>query len=119
MRKFKNRLSSKEYYKLYPTSSYCGKFYGTGKIHRLPSNGCMEHLPLRPIVPNICTASCQLAKYLAKLLFPLSQSNYKINRPKDLTIKIRCERISENCYIPSFDVKSLFTLVPLGCITIK
>ena len=32
LRKFKNRLSSKEYYQLYPTVSCPGKFYGTSKI---------------------------------------------------------------------------------------
>ena len=73
----------------------------------------MDHLPLRPIVPNIYTASCQLGKYLGKLLFPLSQSNCTINSSKVLPSKIRCEKIPGNCNIVSFDVKSLFTLVPL------
>ena len=68
LRKLKNTLSSKEYYQLYPTVSCPGKFYGTAKIRKLPPNGFIDNLALRPILSNINTASYQLAKYLAKLL---------------------------------------------------
>ena len=51
------------------------KIFMTQKIHKLPTNGFIDHLPLRPIISNIGTKSYQLAKYLAKLLFPLAQSN--------------------------------------------
>ena len=44
------KLKSK---KLYPTVSCPGKFYGTGKLHKLLVNGKTDHLPIRPIVPNI------------------------------------------------------------------
>ena len=51
LRKFKNRLSSKEYYQLYPTGSlWTGNFYGTAKIHKLTPNERIDDLPLRPIV---------------------------------------------------------------------
>ena len=90
-----------------------GKFYCTAKIHMLPPNGFIDKLPLVPIVSNIGTASYQLAKYLAKLLFPLAQCNYTINSTKDLMIKIKNEKIPENYEMVSFDVKSLFTSVPL------
>ena len=113
LRKLKNRLSSKEFYQLYPTGSCPGKFYSTVKIHKLPLNGFIDNLPLRPTVSNIGTASFQLAKYLAKLLSPLAQSNYTINSTKDIMIKIKNEKIPENYEMVSFDVKSLFTLVPL------
>ena len=36
LRKFKSRLSQKEYYQLYPTGSCAGTFYGTTKIYKLP-----------------------------------------------------------------------------------
>ena len=53
-------------------------------------------------------------KYLAKLLSPLAQSNYTINSTKDLMSKIKNEKIiPENYEMVSFDVKSLFTSVPL------
>ena len=113
LRKFKCRLPQKEYYQLYPTGSCAGKFYGTAKIHKLPPDGNISNLPLIPIIPNIGTASYQLAKYLAQLLSPLTRSRYTVNSTKDLTVKIKNEKVLQNCNMVSFDVKSLFTSVPL------
>ena len=53
-------------------------------MHKLPPNGLIDNLALRPIISNIGTASYQLTQYLAKLLSPLAQSNYTINSTKDL-----------------------------------
>ena len=113
MRKFKSRLSQKEYYQLYPTGSCAGIFYGTAKIHKLPPDGNISNLPLRPIISNIGTASYQLAKYLAQLLSPLTRSRYTVNRTKGLLVKIKNEKVPQNCNMVSFDVKSLFTSVPI------
>ena len=113
LRKVKNRLSSNEYYQLYPTGSCAGKFYGTAKIHKLPPNGFIDNLPLKLIISNIGNGSYQAVKYLAKLLSSLAQSNYTINSTKDLMIKIKHEKTPENYEMVSFDVKSFFTSVPL------
>ena len=80
LRKFKSRLSQKEYYQFYPTGSCAGKFYGTAKIHKLPTDGNISNLPLKPIISNIGTASYQLAKYLAQLLSPLIRSRYTVSK---------------------------------------
>ena len=53
LRKLKIRLTIKEYRRLYPTGSNPGGFYGTAKLHKLPPNGTIEKLPIRPIVSNI------------------------------------------------------------------
>ena len=74
----KLKLPSNIYTKIYPTGSLPGKFYGTAKIHKLSRNDTINELPLRPIVSNICTATCHLSKYLAELLSPLSESEYTI-----------------------------------------
>ena len=66
------------------------------KTHKLLTNGFIDNLLLRPIIANIGTKSYQLAKYLAKLLSPLAQSNYTINSTKDFMIKIKNGKISEN-----------------------
>ena len=63
LRKIKNRLSPKDYYQLYPTVSWAGKFYGTANIHELRLDGFIDNLPVIPIISNIGTASYQLAKY--------------------------------------------------------
>ena len=89
------------------------KIFMTQKIHKLPTNRFIDNLLLSPIISNIGTKSYQLAKYLAKLLSPLAQSNYTINSTKDFTMKIKNEKIPENYEMVSFDLKSLATLVPL------
>ena len=67
----KNKLPSFVHSKIYPTGSSPGKFYGTAKLHKFSNNSTVEHLPLRPIISNIGTATYDLAKYLAQLLKPL------------------------------------------------
>ena len=90
-----------------------GRFCGTAKLHKLPPNDTMEGLPIRPIVSNIGTASYHLAKYLAHNLSPLGQSTYTIKSTLDLLGKIKNEQIPLGFTKVSFDLKSLFTLVPL------
>ena len=107
----KTRLSTQQYYQLYPAVSSPGKFYGTAKLHKLPINGTIHDLPIRPVVSNIGTTNYHLVKYLAKVLSPLAYSEYTIRSTIDL--KVKNERISQGFSIVSFDVKSLFTSVPL------
>ena len=90
-----------------------GRFCGTAKLHKLPPNDTMEGLPIRPIASNIGTASYHLAKYLAHNLSPLGQSTYTIKSTLDLMGKIKNEQIPLGFTKVSFDLKSLFTLVPL------
>ena len=113
VRKMKLKLPSSIYSKIYPTGSAPGKFYGTAKIHQLSPNDTINELPLRPIVSNIGTATYRLSKYLAKLLSPLSESEYTIKKTKYFVEKIKKEHIPNDHLLVSFDVKSLFTNVPL------
>ena len=71
----------------------------------------MDQLPIRPINYNIGTATHQLAKYLAKLLSPLSQSQYTVK--KDFIEKIRNVNVPHGFDMISFDEKPLFTSVHL------
>ena len=80
LRKIKSKFSTEEYKKLYPPGSNAGRFYGTAKLHKIDGNDKVDKLPLRPIVSNSGTASYQQAKYLAKLLSPLSESEYTVQR---------------------------------------
>ena len=56
LRKLKTRLSTQQYYQLYRTGSFPGKF-----------NGTVHDLPILPVVLYTETASYHLAKYLAKV----------------------------------------------------
>ena len=53
LRKIKLKLSEQECKKLYPTGSCQGQFYRTAKIYKLPVNGGINELPIRPIVSNL------------------------------------------------------------------
>ena len=78
VRKKKLKLPSNIYSKIYPTGSEARKFYGTAKIHKLSPNDTINELPFRPTVSHIGTAIYQVSKCLAKLLSPVSESEYTI-----------------------------------------
>ena len=97
-----------------PTGSSPGKFYGTVKIHQLSPTDNMEQLLMWPIVFKINSPTCQLGKYLAKLLSPLSQLDCTINSSKDFIEQIKYDNIPEGYQVISFDVRLLFTSIALS-----
>ena len=99
---------------MYPTVSCPGNFYGTAKIHKLPVNGGINGLPIRPIVSNLNTATYNLAKYLSKLLSPLRQSRKTIKNTKGFIEESKQQILFREHTMVTFDVKSLFTNVPLN-----
>ena len=53
LRKLKSKFTEHKYKMLYPTGSCPGKFYGTAKkIHKIPVNGNINNLPIKPTVPT-------------------------------------------------------------------
>ena len=113
LRKIKSKLTIEEYHRLYPTGSCPGKFNDTAKIHKLKLNYKVEQLPIRLIVSSIGTVTYNLARHLTKLLSPLSMSKYTIDSTKHFMEKIKQETVPDGYKTVSFDVKSLFTNVPL------
>ena len=73
----------------------------------------IEKLPIRPIISNLNTATYHLAKYLAKLLSPLSTSEYTVSSGKEFMTTIKNVQVPSGFHMVSFDVKPLFTNVPL------
>ena len=108
----KSEFILQDYNKVYPTGSNAGKLYGTVKIHKLPESGTVDQLPLHPIISNICTASYCLAKHLAKILPPLSKSEYTVQNTKDFVNFIKPQKIPFSHQL-IFDVVLLFTNVPI------
>ena len=51
-------------FKIYLTGSFPAKFCGTAKLYKVPNNGTVDELPLKPIISNIWMAAYNLAKYL-------------------------------------------------------
>ena len=73
----------------------------------------MNQLPVRPIISNIGTATYKTSKYLAKLLAPLTKSEYTINSTKEFIAYTKKLKVGKEYEMISFDVSNLFTNVPL------
>ena len=113
LRKIKTNLKLEEYSCLYRTGSCPGKFYSNTKIHKIFPTDNVDKLPIRPLVSKINTSAYELAKYLAKLLSPLSRSEDTVNSTKHFIKSIKHEKIPVDYQIISFDVKSLPTIISL------
>ena len=83
------------------------KFYGLPKVHK-------EGIPLRPIVSSIGAASYETAKELARILKPLMGiSPYQVQNSRDFIQQIQDIKLKEDQCIMFYDVKALFTSVPI------
>ena len=76
-------------------------------------NGNIDQLPIRPIVSDLNTITYQLAKHLSKILSPLRESEYTIKSTRHFMEIIKHKKVPEGFQMVSFDVKLLFTNVPL------
>ena len=73
-----------------------------------------EGIPLRPIVSSIGAASYETAKELARILKPLmGKSPYEVQNSRDFIQQIQNIKLQEDQCIMSYDVKALFTSVPI------
>ena len=90
-----------------PVGSIRPRIYGLPKIHK-------NDVPLRPILSMINSPQHKIAKFLNYLLEPVLDyySNYVIKDSFTFVEKIRKIK-TKNTFMASFDVKSLFTNVPL------
>ena len=113
LQKIKSKFPPNEYKQLYLTGSSPGKFYGTAKMHKLSQGDQVEKLPIRSIISNVDTATYRLVKHRAKLLSPLSTSECTVKSTKDFIEKLRTVKVPKGYQMVSFDVKALFTNVPL------
>ena len=100
-------ITEEQYKKMYPTGVGAPKFHGIPKIHK-------QDTPLRPIVSSIGTASYNTAKELAKILKPLvGKSQHHLQNTKDFIQPIKDVKLQQGETIISYDVKALFTSVPI------
>ena len=68
---------------------------------------------MRPIISNIGTATYHTAKYLSKLLLPLTKSEYTLESTKHFVEIMKNKKVPEGFKLVFFYVKSLFTNIPL------
>ena len=114
LRKIKTYFDEKEYKKLYPAGSRPSLLYGTAKVHNLGKGKGLNELTMRPIISNIVTATYETAKYLNSLLTPLGKWERSLLNTETFIKHIKSQRIPDGYQMISFDVKSLFTNVPVN-----
>ena len=116
LQKIRHKFEENEYKKLYLTGSRPGLFYGKPKAHELKHHQQQqrfEEFKMRPIISTIGTRNHEIAKYFNKLLTPLSKSDCNISNTEDLIRRLREETIPAGYKMISFDMKSLYTNIPL------
>ena len=100
-------LSTNKYKQLYPTSAVPPKFYGLPKIHKVG-------IPLRLIVSSRGSITYGVAKELAYITKPLvGQSPHHLKNIQHFVQQLQGKRLEPGEVITSFDVKALFTSVPV------
>ena len=83
------------------------KLYGLPKLHK-------PNIPMRPIVSFCGSPTYQLSKYLTTVLKPLTdESRHKLQSTENFIDAIKTVQVPDDYKVVSFDVKSLFTSIPL------
>ena len=89
------------------TSAVPPKFYGLPKIHKTGT-------PLRPIVSSRGSITYGVAKELSHIIKPLvGQSPHHLKNTQHFILQLQGKRLQAGESITSFDVKALFTSVPV------
>ena len=100
-------LKHNEYIKIRPVGSERPRLYGLPKTHK-------SGVPLRPILSMISSPQHSLAKFLNGLLLPITTKFSKFTIKDSFEFaKVINKTASGGTFMASFDVKSLFTNVPL------
>ena len=103
------KISEKMYNRVKPSegSSKPALFYGRVKLHKLGA-------PLRPVVSTCGTSTYELARELSDLLRPLVTTSERIlKNTMDMVEVFEDVVVDEDEVLVSFDVKSLFTSIPV------
>ena len=100
-------LSNQKYKQLYSTSAVPHKFYGLPKIHKAGT-------PLRSIVTSRGSITYGVAKELSHIIKPLvGQSPHHLKNTQHFIQQLQGKRLETGETITSYDVKALFTSVPV------
>ena len=100
-------IDTQRYYRLRCSVPQPLKLYGLPELHK-------PGIPMRPIVSFCGFPTYQLSRYLTTILQPLTdKSRRNLQSTENFIDFIKTIQIPDNYRLVSFDVKSLFTSVPL------
>ena len=95
------------YRRLYPTGASPPKFYGLPKVHK-------SGMPLRPIVSSIGYVTYETSKELSRIFKPLvGRSPHHVQNSQEFLKQLGDIKMGPDDIIMSYDVKALFTSVPI------
>ena len=101
------RIDEVTYRRLYPTGASPPKFYGLPKVHK-------SGMQLRPIVSSIGSVMCETSRELSRILKPLvGRSPQQVWNNKKFIQQLEDIKLRSDDIIMPYDVKALFTLVPI------
>ena len=101
-------LSEHNFKAVWPIGSQRPRLYGLPKTHK-------QGIPLRPILSLVGSAQHKLAKFLNFMLQPVTEKYSKFTIKDSFTFAEEIKKTpADDTYMVSFDVKSLFTNVPLA-----
>ena len=105
------------YEKMLPKSNQLGQLYGTAKTHKFSSidHITLENLKFRPIIIQSGTYTYNVAQVISDYLEPLCGDNDCIMRNTQEFLKLLQQQdpLLPNDEYVSYDVKSLFAIVPI------
>ena len=102
-----NTIDTQRHYRLRSSVPQPPKLYGLPKLHK-------PGFPMRPIVSFCGFPTYQLFKYLTTIVQPLTdKSRRKLQSTEDFINATKTVQIPDDYKLVSFDVKSLFTSIPL------
>ena len=102
------RMLKPLYNQLHASACPLPRFYGLAKTHK-------PDVPLRPVISAVGSALYGVSKYLAMVLKPLlGQSDLTIKNSQEFVRVVSDECVADNESMVSFDVKSLYTSLPIG-----
>ena len=98
-----NKIEESTYLNLRAKTATCPRFYALIKTHK-------ENNPIRGIVSFIGSPTYSLAKFMSKLLMPLTNvSTHKLKNTFEIKTFLESKIIPTDNILVSFDVKNLFT----------
>ena len=105
------QLNETTYKKIYPTGWQPARFYGLPKLHKKRDAGAPP--PFRPTVSSIGAYNYNLSNYLALILGPCIPDKHTTLSQDSFSFVNEFTNIqSQNKFLISFDVESLFTNTP-------
>ena len=100
-----SRLNESSYKEIYASGTTPGILYGLPKVHK-------HNWPIRPILSACNTPTYDLAKFLVPIINPITKNEYTVSNTFAFVKELVCFH-AQSMFLATFDVKSLFTQIPL------